>query len=114
MTSDCALGVLQEQWARTDAGWSIDTPSGPLFIHCLAYADDVLVFARSESALARMLCKCCAEFGNIGLEVAPDKKTFGSSSANSSGHSLLVNGVSLTWSPSLEFRQLKVNGVFRR
>ena len=49
---------------------------------------------------------------------------------NSSGHSLLVNGVSLPWSPSIEFvgsvfdltghsgksaehRQLKANGVFR-
>ena len=131
MTSDCALGRLQEQWARTDAGWSIDTPSGPLLVHCLACADDVLVFARSESTLARMLCECCVEFGNIGLEVAPDKKTFWFSSKNSSGHSLLVNGVSLPWSLSLEFigsvfdlgrhsgksaehRQLKANGVFRR
>ena len=131
MTSDCALVRLQEQWARTGAGWSIDTPSGPLLIHCLAYADDVLVFARSESALARMLCECCVEFGNIGLEVALDKKTFWSSSVNSSGHSLLVNGVSLPWSLSLEFivsvsdlvghsgnsaehLQLKANGVFRR
>ena len=33
MTSDCALGRLQEQWARTNAGWSIDPPSGPLLIH---------------------------------------------------------------------------------
>ena len=131
MTSDCSLGRLQEQCARTDAGWSIDTPSGPLLIHCLAYADDVLVFARSESALVKMLCDCCVEFGNIGLEVALDKKTFWTSSVNSSGHSLSVNGVFLPWSPSIEFigcifdltghsaksgehRQLKANGVFRR
>ena len=130
-SSDCALGRLQEQLARTDADWSIDTPSGPLLIHCLAYADNVLVFPRSESALARMLCEHCVEFGNIGLEVALDKKTFWSSSVNSSGHFLLVNGVSLPWAPSLEIigsvfdfgghsgksaehRQLKANGVFRR
>ena len=56
MTSDCALGRLQDKWAQTDAGWSIDTPSGPLLVHCLAYADDFLVFARSESALASTLC----------------------------------------------------------
>ena len=76
MTSDCAFGRLQEKWAQTDAGWSIDTSSVPLLVHCLAYVDDVLVFARSESALASMLCDCCVEFGNIGLEVALDKKTF--------------------------------------
>ena len=102
MTSDCALGRLQEKWAQTDAGWSIDTSSGPLLVHCLAYADDVWVFARSESALVRMLSDCCVEFGNIGLEVALDKKTFWTSSQNCSGHSLLVNGVSLPWSPTIE------------
>ena len=131
MTSDCALGRLQEKWEHSEAGWSIDTPSGPLLVHCLAYADDVLLFARSESALANMLCDCCAEFGKIGLEVALDKKTFWTSSMKSAGHSLLVNGVSLPWSPTIEFigclfdltghsgksaehRQFKANGVFRR
>ena len=61
---------------ETDAGWSIDTPSGPLWVPCLAYADDVVAFAKSELALTRMLSQSCVEFGNIGLEVALDKKTF--------------------------------------
>ena len=94
MTSDSALGSLHAQWAQTDACWSIGTPSGPLWVSCLAYADDVVVFAKSELALTRMHSECCVEFVNIGLEVALDKKTFWSSSVNNTGRSLVVNGVS--------------------
>ena len=57
-TSDCALGRLQEQCSRKDVGWSL---TRLLLIHCLAYASDVLVFARSESSRAPILCQCCVE-----------------------------------------------------
>ena len=84
----------------------------------------------SRLSPVRSVCDCCVEFGHIGLEVAMDNTTFWASSKSSSGHSLLVNGVSLPWSPSIEFkdcvfdltghsgksaerRQLKANGVFR-
>ena len=90
---------------QSDAGWSLDSPLGRLWVSCLAYADDIMVFARTEMTLS-------AEFGKIGLEVA------------------LVNCVSLPWSPSLEFignvfdfcghsgksaehRQHEANGVIR-
>ena len=53
MTSDYALNRLQTRWALTDAGWSLDTALGPLWVSCLAYADDVLVFAKSELALSQ-------------------------------------------------------------
>ena len=52
--------------------------------------------------------KCSANaalsIGKIGLEVALDKKTFWSSSVDCTGRSLVVNWVSLPWSPSLEVR----------
>ena len=95
MTTDCALGSLQSRWAQSDAGWSLDSPLGRLWVSCLAYADDILVFARTELAVTQMIGECCAEFGKIGLEVALDKKTFWSSSVDCTGRSLVVNGVSL-------------------
>ena len=55
MTSDCALGRLHTRWAQTDAGWSLDTSFRPLWVSCLACADDVLVFAKSEVDITRML-----------------------------------------------------------
>ena len=102
MTTDCALGSLQPRW-QSDAGWSFDSPLGRLWVSCLAYAFDILVFARTELALTQMIGECCAEFGKIGLEVVLDKKTFWSSSVDCTGRSLVVNGVSLPWSRSLEF-----------
>ena len=76
MTTDRALGNLQSIWAQSDAGWSLDSPLGRLWVSCLASADDILVFARSERALTQVIGECCIEFGKIGLEVALDKKTF--------------------------------------
>ena len=103
ITSDCALGGVQARWAQTDAGWSLDTSLGPLWLSCLAYADDVLVFTKAEVDLTRMISECCVEFGNIGLEVALDKKTFWSSFVDNTGRSLIVNGVSLPWFSLLDF-----------
>ena len=122
---------MQTRWAQTDAGWSLDTSLGPLWVSCLARGDDVLAFAMSEVNFTRMLSECGVEFGNIGLEVALGKKTLWSSSVDNTGRSLIVSGVSLSWSSSLEFsghvfdfcghigksaehRQHKANGVFRR
>ena len=76
MTTDCALGSLQSRWAQTDAGWSLDSPLGRLWVSCLACADDILVFARTELALTQMISECCVEFGKIGVEVALDNKNF--------------------------------------
>ena len=102
MTTDCALGNLQSIWAQSDAGWS---PLIRLSVGCgclvLAYTDDILVFAGTELALTQMIGECCTEFGQIGLEVALDKKTFWSSSVDCTGRSLVVNGVSL--SPVVSF-----------
>ena len=39
MTTDCALGSLQSCWAQSDAGWSLDSPLGRLWVSCLAYAE---------------------------------------------------------------------------
>ena len=109
MTSDCALGSLQAHWTQTDASWSLDTPLGRLWVS--------------------MISECCVELGNVRLEVALHNKTFWPSSEDNTGRTLVVNGVSLPWSPTLEFigkvfdlcghksaehRQHKANGVFRR
>ena len=92
----------------------------------------VLVFAKSELALSQMLSECFVEFGNTGLEVALDNKTFfWSSSVDDIGRSLVVNDVPLPCSPALEpignifdlwehssksakHCQHMANGVFRR
>ena len=109
MTTDCALEIcIQFGFSQIQAG-PLSSPLGRLWVSCLAYADDILVFARSERALTQMIGECRTEFGKIGLEVALDKKTFWSSSVDCTGGSLVVNGVSLSWSPYWGFPSLGPN-----
>ena len=93
-----SLGSLQSRWAQSDAGWSLDSPLGRLWVSC----DDILVFARPELVLTQMIGECCAEFGEIGLEVALDKKTFWSSSVDCTWWSNVFLSRGLLRSNSLE------------
>ena len=56
-------------------GWSFDQ----LLMTCLAYADDVLLFADSLEKLTRMFNDCCVSFERAGLEVGAEKTNWSSS-----------------------------------
>ena len=68
---DGILGSLISEWTAQGIGWSCDH----LLMVCLAYADDVLLFADS----LEMFNDCCASFERAGLVVGAEKSRWSSS-----------------------------------
>ena len=95
---DDVLTPLLESWRQRGLGWSVDS----LWLPALAYADDVILLAKSRHEVTLMLQECMAAFAAAGLEVGLEK-TFWSSTTPLPNQVLTVNGVQLEWRRSLTF-----------
>ena len=84
---DEIFGSLIYGWTAQGVGWSFDQ----LLMTCLAYADDVLLFAVSLEKLSRMFNDCSASFERTGLVVGA-QKTHWSSTVVSDGVRMRAGG----------------------
>ena len=124
MLVDEILGPLISKWTEQGLGWALDQ----VLMTCLAYADDVLLFADSLEKLECMFNDCCVSFDRAGLTVGAEK-THWSSTAVSLGVSMRAGEHDVLWERTLTFvgcelepsghsgaalahRIVKANGVF--
>ena len=121
---DEILGPLISKWTEQGLGWALDQ----VLMTCLAYADDVLLFADSLEKLECMFNDCCISFDRAGLTVGAEK-THRSSTVVSLGVSMRAGEHDVLWERTLTFvgcelepsghsgaalahRIVKANGVF--
>ena len=97
MLVDEILCSLISEWIAQSVGWLFDQ----LPMTCLAYADDVLLFADSLEKLTRMFNDCCVSFERAGLEVGAEK-THWSSSMVLEGATMRACGRDVLWERTFE------------
>ena len=124
MLVDEILGPLVSKWTAQGLGWAFDE----VLMTCLAYADDVLLFADSLEKLVCMFNDCCASFERAGLAVGAEK-THWSSTVVLNGMLMRAGEHDVLWERTFTFvgcelepsghsggalahRIVKANGVF--
>ena len=74
---------------------------------CIAYADDICLFASSKAALETMISDCIRGFEKAGLSTGLDK-TFWTSTSCTPNETMSVSGHTLKWSEHITFVGAKV------
>lgn len=98
---EMVMRKLQAKWSckkKKKHGFLLDSWWFP----CLAYADDIILIARSKKALEEMIADASAAFEEVGLSIGHDKTNW-SSHPPLPNHVLKAGPASVTWKASLIF-----------
>ena len=116
--TDHILGKLFERWKSKNWGYR----ANDAWIPIVAYADDIIVLAKSLSELQQMLGDISAAFETAGLSINPEKTRYSSSCGGDGNEApLLFDGATVPWRQTFEFLGSRISpggndekGIFHR